>query len=113
MDERRNGVRKRFPNLTRAGCWLLPIIPQARARSGFRALYRFLGTGNWRIQNRKWSPDPVSEVGYSLSSIELEALSDEEISLLIRDHWSAIQNLDCLPALARSHGVLMRYTRVG
>ena len=56
---------------------------------------------------------PGNGVGYSLSSIGLEALSDEEISLLTRDHWSAIQNLDCLPALARSHGVLMRYTRVG
>jgi hypothetical protein len=32
------------------------------------------------------------EVGYYVSSIALEALSDEEISQLIRDHWSAIEN---------------------
>ena len=60
MDDRRNGVRERFANLIRAGCWLLSVVPQAKARSGFRALYRVLGTGNWCIQNRKSFPAPVS-----------------------------------------------------
>jgi hypothetical protein len=31
-------------------------------------------------------------VGYSVSSVALEAMSDEKISQLIRDHWSAIEN---------------------
>ena len=55
-----NGVGERFLNLTRAGCWLLSVFPQAKARSGFRALYRVLGTGNWCIQNRRSFPDLVS-----------------------------------------------------
>ena len=37
-------------------------------------------------------PPGPPKVGYYVSSIALEALSDEKISQLIRDHWSAIEN---------------------
>ena len=45
-----------------------------------------------RIPMNPAKPPGQSEVGYYVSSIALKALSDEEISQLIRDHWSAIEN---------------------
>ena len=45
-----------------------------------------------RIPMNPAKPPGQPEVGYYVSSIALEALSDEEISQLIRDHWSAIEN---------------------
>lgn len=57
------------------GCW--PVIAVKRDR----------------IPLNPAKPPGQPEVGcYYVSSIALEALSEDEISQLIRDHWSAIEN---------------------
>jgi hypothetical protein len=55
-----SGVRERFPHLTQAGGCDCRSMPRQEPLSGCGTLDRFLGKGNWLIQNLKPFPDPVS-----------------------------------------------------
>jgi len=59
LDERVRGPGTIY-EFDSGGCQQLSPNAQARVRSGCGALFRVLGKRNWRFQNPKFLPDPVS-----------------------------------------------------
>lgn len=75
LDRRRlKRVRVSPEEIGLCGCWQVLAVRRERVELG-----------------RKASP-PSDEVGYYVTSVSAEQLSDAELLQAIRDHWSAIEN---------------------